>query len=131
MRQIKFRAWNKEAQRWAGHNELLVAIPVGASVRPPSVLTVGGDNYEIQLYTGLKDKNGEDIYEGDVVINQGENYQVLYEKLLGRFWFFTTKPKTSAETIQSSGCPSRETLYWFDSEITGNICEHPALLATQ
>jgi len=47
--EIKFKAWHKTEKRWADHNELLSEIPVGATVREPSVLTVGSEEWELHL----------------------------------------------------------------------------------
>ena len=46
---IRFKAWHKTEKRWADHNELLSEIPVGATVREPSILTVGSDDWELHI----------------------------------------------------------------------------------
>lgn len=61
MREIKFRAWNgermKEVLTW-GFNEKFIRTPKESSPE---------QDFKIMQYTGLKDKNGKEIYEGDVV----------------------------------------------------------------
>jgi len=69
MREIKFRAWNEEQRcmaKWGNiemgcrnyPNEFITFEPI------PSWST---DKYELMQFTGLHDKNGKEIYEGDIL----------------------------------------------------------------
>lgn len=77
MREIKFRAWDKQAKEmltWLEHSDWIKdAIP-----------HCHGDEWTerciVEQYTGLKDKNGKEIYEGDKVEME---YKLNNEKSIG------------------------------------------------
>ena len=57
-REIKFRAWDGK--------QIHYNIPI-ASVSVGIFLEMKGCAMELMQYTGLKDKNGKEIYEGDIL----------------------------------------------------------------
>jgi len=57
MREIKFRAFNILAG---------VMIPI-SKISLPNI-ACGDDSPYLMQYTGLKDKNGKEIYEGDIIL---------------------------------------------------------------
>ncbi len=123
MREIKFRAWFGEEHKMIPFDELHIELENGEytvwySLDGDSIqdgLCV--EDFNIMQYTGLKDKNGKEIYEGDILLTkdiEGEKYQtcVTYEN--GMF--------LSGEE------PLYDDVFLFEAEVVGNIYENPELL---
>lgn len=109
MREIKFRAWDKEIRD--------IFVPTCVPLFEPS-------KYILMQYTGLKDKNGVGIYEGDIVQNlRGKKNKVYWEQDI-LAW--------NCETFSVNGRKGYLMLSDLDSvatlEVIGNIYEHPHLL---
>jgi len=70
MREIKFRVWDKEDERFAKNSHLVFDFDGNIFN-----LQTGEDEKELILlqYTGLKDKNGlTEVYEGDIIDSNGK-----------------------------------------------------------
>lgn len=69
-REIKFRAWDKQRKlmrdirrmEWHENGKVRLSQPFGYEYN-----LLPEDDYILMQYTGLKDKNGFDIFEGDIV----------------------------------------------------------------
>lgn len=65
MREIKFRAWDTFNKKWLDQKLFSISCCNGELLNKSCGGYIGG--VEIQQFTGLKDKNGKEIYEGDIL----------------------------------------------------------------
>ena len=115
MREHKFRAWyeNKMHRVTNLHVETgMVTIPL---MRFPFTQDVIPD--EIVEYTGLKDKNGKEIYEGDLVELLDIAYQVMWKDGAYHLSYY--------QSNQSGNQFTQDRTKRF--EVVGNIYENPEL----
>jgi uncharacterized phage protein (TIGR01671 family) len=121
-REIKFRAWDKDNEEMFFVPQLIYIPGKGMQVLETGSETKRDDCLLMQ-FTGLKDKNGKEIYEGDI-IREG----ILED---GRPLVSWVKFEEGAFTTDDGEFLS-EAIYGLEektnTEVIGNIYENPQLL---
>lgn len=131
MREIKFRVWSPETEYSSGH-----MFPVngylweGLGCREHDLADfsrgVVGCDYVLMQYTGLLDKNGTEIYEGDIVNFLGVVGEVVYRLPSCRF-DMRIRRKYEDDPNDHTNEP-----FWDmerNGEVIGNIYENPELIS--
>ena len=122
MRKIKFRAWDKENEKMMKVSSLSLENKEIAVKENRTYHFFRMQNLELMQYTGLKDKNGKEIYEGDILFFRDENMKYIV------VWQDAAFIIKSIEIRKYS-----EKMCWLDDteiccEIVGNIYENKKLL---
>lgn len=133
MRKIKFRAWDKSRNImiypyeddeginvWWNETGYLEITQEFNDVKELNSI-FNSENFILQQYTESKDRNGGEIYEGDILRYCGLNYEVKWDK-----------------DCWTAFCPNYNKYHWPKlqyffrdsscSSIIGNIFENPELL---
>lgn len=123
LRSIEVRAWNKELNEmeYMDTSKTLPLLAIFNLAAPRTRIFL--------LHTGLKDKNGTGVFDGDILQNaQGRVCKVVWFELGGR-WDATYLYDTKKTGIGSIGFKTRE---WIRHvTVIGNIYQNPELLKEQ
>ena len=127
MREIKFRAWLKEERKMVNVETLFIGINrlCFGNSKTEDLFFRDFEEVELMQYTGLKDKSGKEIYEGDIV----------WVKPGGVSTWYKTVVEFKEGAFIASLIDGEDYIYIFnrgfdsnDFEILGNVYENPELL---
>lgn len=118
-REVKFRAWDNIKKEWTLNIMECVSSSTGNIWMEPALKS---HKVVIEQYTGLKDKNGKEIYEGDIVeIDKYGKFQIIWNEWACKFDFDKIGKREREEPLLSQDWEEK-------SEVIGNIHENPELL---
>lgn len=127
MRTIQFRAWDKVNQKMVSHSYL--------ECHRSGFRLFDEDwakQYELMQYTGLKDKTGKEIYEGDIVrANTGGVGKVKFGDFMVEGHDYYSNFCNAGWYVQFNGGDDETADLDPCDEIIGNIYENPELLTNE
>ena len=139
MREIKFRAWDKKSKRMRkvdsiAFDELTGEIKLVNSwgediIEDKPIIVQREKNFELLQYTGLKDKNGKEIYGGDII--EGGYLNPLTNEFYSRKYIIEYKNATFAGKLIGHSPYGDTWLNFIHGEVIGNIYENPELLEVE
>lgn len=125
MKSIKFRCWDKEGKKWLHEVDVYKQLDNQARHNPEV-----GEYFPLMQFTGLLDKNKNEIYEGDIVESiplmdkdSRVKGQVIWSEERAMWLVQEIHPKY-AETEYLHQIVKEP----YQTEIIGNIYQHPELL---
>ena len=132
MKQIKFRAWDSISKQLFIPDGILKDGRSFLITDQKSIMAYDLDKFPLMQYTGLKDKNGKEIYFDDIVkitwrkdtdsyLQQGDDY--IEKEFIARIDWHIDRIVYVLANGKKLNCPSDAQF-----EVIGNIYENPELL---
>lgn len=129
MRKQRFRVWDKQTYSYEFNREFVLIL--SGDLMELYTNNDGSWDYHfadairfiIEFGTGLKDKNGKEIYEGDIITDKDSCDEICIAKVI----FDETNAQFVCEAIGKSNCWPFEDARGDVFEVIGNIHENPEL----
>ena len=119
-RPIKFRVWDKRETKGMHTQNMLY----DAQLHDFWEDFVDYPGYELMQYTGLTDKNGKEIYEGDIIIDtQKQKYEIIFYENHARYDLKVCGENKLSQTSYFTQIYEKKHI-----EVIGNKFEHAELL---
>lgn len=128
MSRVRFKIWDKTRNKWLFSNcgQFLL------TQEGKAMFHMDGDNplepiidqieYEVLMYTGLKDKNGTEIYEGDIIKYSHKAVGEIKREVRYKYGMYGIEGRHEGTQIPFANILGSE------REVVGNIYENPELL---
>lgn len=133
MRELKFRIWSEEDKEY--RSDLKVSdLFIDIDGVPSTIYNNEGDRFDIEQYTGLKDKNSKEIYEGDIVNVIGVGIAQVIDSPSGEWrLYYKREPDEIKNGFVCVVPKNKPSGLWKSSltsyiEVIGNIHENADLL---
>jgi len=118
MREIKFRAWSIQ---FDDAGKMIYMNPPDGSFKD----LVESDKWKVMQFTEIRDSNGNDIYEGDIIKCDDKIGEVQYDKQQGTY-IILWQPNNEK---RKNGCDDlASTFPSIVKVVIGNIYENPEII---
>ncbi len=127
MREFKFRAWDTENRAMASWEEIDQLDKDGLSHLVDMMNQPEKEGFILMQYTGIKDKNGADIYENDIVSITTHTFSYSKGNVANEIHYLCFFDE-GAYYIGNESHSTRMLISGLPIEVKGNIYQTPELL---
>ena len=143
MREIKFRGKDCTGEWWYGNLEIKRKVTDKEAYESHCISGITTSNFTSMIdkntvgqFTGLKDKNGKEIYEGDIIECLGENgckirHQILFSENNGCLRQYSLEYVPYCRGYENRGILTQHYIAECGKYVIGNIHDNPELLTNK